>query len=366
MQCEGGLGAHQGMERAPNEVGQPERTRTPAGPSAPAHSDREELSPRSTGTRGASPTRGSRSPRPRADGATSGCQPRDGTGSPESSRGLGVPPLPGAAARGRRKKKKRGGTRLPLHGKAGWFLPPGVHPALAAREEQGHTGSLDEQLEQHDRRLQHARSAAFLPAFLPACLPRRHGTARHGAARHGRLPHAGPWPCSSSRPPGREQCGGWREARAGSAGGDPALLPPRAWGCSPGASPPRRAPALAPGSVTPPRPPRDGVPEAGCTEREQGGKRASGERPPFSPFPHLAKLRPGLSPPLLLLLAALGCLPSPARGPTKEEHAADKGAKVERGRWGRAQRGARGAAGPPPARRASPHGPRPEAKVAGR
>lgn len=142
-----------------------------------------ETSPRSTGTQGASPMRGSRSPHPRADGATSGCQPRDGTGSPESSRGLGVPPLPGAAARGRRKKKKKRGARLPLHGKAGWFLPPGVHPALAAREEQGHTGSLDEQLEQHDRRLQHARSAAFLPAFLPACLPRRHGAARRGTAR---------------------------------------------------------------------------------------------------------------------------------------------------------------------------------------
>lgn len=108
-------------------------------------------------------------------------------------------------------RDKEKGGRLPLHGKAGRLLPPGVHPALPAREEQGHTGSPDEQ---HD---QHASGSGGTLPVLPSCLP----------CSTGRLPHAGPWPCSSSRPLGREQCGGWREAERGAPGGPDPPLPQR-------------------------------------------------------------------------------------------------------------------------------------------
>lgn len=112
--------------------------------------------------------------------------------------GLSTLLIPGVAGRGRR---KRGEIQLPLHGKAGRLLPRGIHPALAAGEEQGHRGSLEEQLHQHDRRLQHVPAPAFPPAFPLALGPAPPPPAEPGTMRDWRGARAGGSPAAPTHPP---------------------------------------------------------------------------------------------------------------------------------------------------------------------
>lgn len=126
-----------------------------------------------------------------------------------------------------KREKEKGGIQLPLHGKAGRLLPRGIHPALAAGEEQGHTGSLEEQLHQHDRRLQHVPAPAFPPAFPLALGPAPPPPAEPGTMRDWRGARAGggrqrhlPTPPNPHRGPGFTP----RLSRsAGTGGGIPAI-----------------------------------------------------------------------------------------------------------------------------------------------
>lgn len=100
-----------------------------------------------------------------------------------------------------KREKEKGEIQLPLHGKAGRLLPRGIHPALAAGEEQGHTGSLEEQLHQHDRRLQHVPAPAFPPAFPLALGPAPPPPAEPGTMRDWRGARAGGSPAAPTHPP---------------------------------------------------------------------------------------------------------------------------------------------------------------------
>lgn len=129
-----------------------------------------------------------------------------------------------------------------------------------------------------------------------------------------RLPSRWPLALLLLLPPSREQCGigGGRE-RGGRQRHPPTHPPPKpapgVWG-HPKVVPFNWGEWWHPGHSCPGCGPGKEVPLSFGKQWER--------RPPFSPFPHLAKLRHGLSPPLLLLLLeALGRLPSPARGPTR-------------------------------------------------
>lgn len=128
-----------------------------------------------------------------------------------------------------KREKEKGGIQLPLHGKAGRLLPRGIHPALAAGEEQGHTGSLEEQLHQHDRRLQHVPAPAFPPAFPLALGPAPPPPAEPGTMRDWRGARAGGSPAAPTHPPSPPNPHGGsgvtpRLSRsAGASGGIPAI-----------------------------------------------------------------------------------------------------------------------------------------------
>lgn len=138
--------------------------------------------------------------------------------------GLSTLLIPGVAGRGRR---KRGEIQLPLHGKAGRLLPRGIHPALAAGEEQGHRGSLEEQLHQHDRRLQHVPAPAFPPAFPLALGPAPPPPAEPGTMRDWRGARAGGVASSTHPPPPNPHGGSGVTPRlsrsTGGSGGIPAI-----------------------------------------------------------------------------------------------------------------------------------------------